>query len=189
MSLMPPTLNLSLKLTLCLVLSLLVVFTVLSWQTVQLHRQHLEEMTFSSADLISDTIKRSTRYSMMKNHRDEVYQIISTIGTEPGIGKIRIFNQDGKISFSTDVREAGTVADKKAEACTACHVQEEPLTRLNRPDRQRIYTASDGTRRLGLISPIENEPSCSTAECHAHPPGKQVLARRVGCHAFAGSSR
>ena len=27
----------------------------------------------------------------------------------------------------------------------------------------------------GLISPIENEPSCSTAECHAHPPGKQVL--------------
>ena len=163
------------KLTLCLVLSLLVVFAVLGWQTVQLHRQHLEEMTFSSADLISDTIKRSTRYSMMKNHRDEVYQIISTIGTEPGIGKIRIFNQDGKISFSTDLREAGTVVDKKAEACTACHVQEEPLTRLNRPDRQRIYTASDGTRLLGLISPIENEPSCSTAECHAHPPGKQVL--------------
>ena len=175
MSLMPPTFNLSVKLTLCLVLSLLVVFSVLGWQTVQLHRQHLEEMTFSSADLISDTIKRSTRYSMMKNHRDEVYQIISTIGTEPGIGKIRIFNQDGKISFSTDVREAGTVVDKRAEACTACHVQEEPLTRLNRPDRRRIYTASDGTRRLGLISPIENEVSCSTAECHAHPSGKQVL--------------
>ena len=172
---MPPNFNLSVKLTLCLVLSLLVVFTVLGWQTVQLHRQHLEKMTFSSADLISDTIKRSTRYSMMKNHRDEVYQIISTIGTEPGIGKIRIFNQDGRISFSTDLREAGTVVDKKAEACTACHVQEQPLTRLNRPDRQRIYTTPDGNRLLGLISPIENEPSCSTAECHAHPPGKQVL--------------
>ena len=51
MSLMPPTFNLSLKLTLCLVLSLLAVFTVLGWQTVQLHRKHLEEMTFSSADL------------------------------------------------------------------------------------------------------------------------------------------
>jgi two-component system NtrC family sensor kinase len=175
MSRMQRTFNLSVKLTLCLVLSLLAVFAVLGWQTVQLHRKHLEEMTFSSADRISDTIKRSTRYSMMKNHRDEVYQIISTIGTEPGIGKIRIFNQDGKISFSTDAREAGTVVDKKAEACTACHAQEEPLTRLNRPDRQRIYTASDGTRRLGLISPIENEPSCSTAECHAHPSGKQVL--------------
>jgi two-component system NtrC family sensor kinase len=175
MRLRPLNFNLSVKLTLCLVLSLLVVFTVLGWQTVQLHRQHLEEMTFSSADLISDTIKRSTRYSMMKNHRDEVYQIISTIGTEPGIGKIRIFNQGGKISFSTDLREAGTVVDKQAEACMACHVQEPPLTWLDRPDRQRIYTASDGTRLLGLISPIENEPSCSTAECHAHPSDKHVL--------------
>jgi two-component system, NtrC family, sensor kinase len=175
MSLRPPTFNLSVKLTLSLVLSLLIVFAVLGWQTVQLHRKHLEEMTFNSADRISDTIKRSTRHSMMKNHRDEVYQIISTIGTEPGISKIRIFNEDGKISFSTDIREAGTVVDKKAEACTACHAQEEPLTRLNRPDRQRIYTSSSGTRLLGLISPIENEPGCSTAECHAHPPAKQVL--------------
>jgi two-component system NtrC family sensor kinase len=69
----------------------------------------------------------------------------------------------------------GTLVDKKAEACTACHAQEEPLTRLNRPDKQRIYAASDGTRLLGLISPIENEPSCATAECHAHPPSQQVL--------------
>jgi two-component system NtrC family sensor kinase len=175
MSRMPRISNLGVKLTLCLILCLLGVFAALGWQTVRLHRKHLEEMTFSSADRISDTIRRSTRYSMLKNHRDEVYQIINTIGTEPGIGTIRIFNQDGKVSFSTDVREVGTLVDKKAEACTACHAQEEPLTRLNRPDKQRIYAASDGTRLLGLISPIENEPSCATAECHAHPPSQQVL--------------
>src|SRR5262245_9321584 len=136
MRLRPLNFNLSVKLTPCLVLSLLVVFTVLGWQTVQLHRQHLEEMTFSSADLISDTIKRSTRYSMMKNHRDEVYQIIRTIGTEPGISRIRIFNPDGRISFSTAGHETGTLVDKRAEACTACHAQEEPLAKLNRTDRQ-----------------------------------------------------
>jgi two-component system NtrC family sensor kinase len=175
MSRMPRISNLGVKLTLCLILCLLGVFAALGWQTVRLHRKHLEEMIFSSADRISDTIRRSTRYSMLKNHRDEVYQIINTIGTEPGIGTIRIFNQDGKVSFSTDVREVGTLVDKKAEACTACHAQEEPLTRLNRPDRQRIYTAADGTRLLGLISPIENESSCATAECHAHPPSQQVL--------------
>jgi two-component system, NtrC family, sensor kinase len=175
MSRMPRISNLGVKLTLSLILCLLGVFAALGWQTVRLHRKHLEEMTFSSADRISDTIRRSTRYSMLKNHRDEVYQIINTIGTEPGIGTIRIFNQDGKVSFSTDVREVGRLVDKKAEACTACHAQEEPLTRLNRPDKQRIYAASDGTRLLGLISPIENEPSCATAECHAHPPSQQVL--------------
>lgn len=175
MRVVPRAFNLSIKLTFCLIVSLLVLFLVLGWQTVQLHRRHLEEMTFASADRISDTIKRSTRYSMMKNHRDEVYHIISTIGTEPGIRKIRIFNEEGKISFSTDPREVNALVDKKMEACTACHSQKDPLTRLDRPDRLRIYRDSTGERILGLINPIQNEPGCSNADCHAHPPEKQVL--------------
>jgi hypothetical protein len=39
----------------------------------------------------------------------------------------------------------------------------------------RVYNASGGNRNLGLINPIENEPSCTNADCHAHPPDKQVL--------------
>ena len=175
MSLMPQTFNLSMKLALCLVISLLALFLAMGWQTVQLHQKHLEEMTFNAADRISDTIKRSTRYSMMKNHRDEVYQIINTIGAESGIGTIRIFNPDGKISFSTDPSEVNNFVDKQAEACTVCHAQEEPLVRLNRPDRMRIFTRGNTGRMLGLINPIENEPNCASAECHAHPPDKQVL--------------
>jgi two-component system, NtrC family, sensor kinase len=167
--------SLSLKLSLCLIGSMVITFLILGYQIVQLHRRHLEEMTFASADRISDTIKRSTRYSMLQNHRDELYHTIKTIGAEPGINKIRIFNQEGKISFSTDASEMSTLVDKKAEACTVCHAQEEPLTRLNRPDRMRIYTGQKGGRVLGLINPIENELVCSDAPCHAHPAEKQVL--------------
>ena len=167
--------NLSLRLTICLVGVLLLIFVLLGRQVVRLHRQHLEESVFTSADRISDTIKRSTRYSMLQNHRDEVYHIISTIGGEPGIGKIRIYNENGRISYSTDPHEVGTFVDKQAEACTACHFQGEPLRRLKRPDRMRIYNASGGKRNLGLINPIENEPSCTNSDCHAHPPDKQVL--------------
>src|SRR5208337_4601067 len=50
-----------------------------------------------------------------------------------------------------------------------------PLKLLNRPDRLRIYNAADGTRILGLIRPIENEPDCSNVACHAHAVGDQVL--------------
>ena len=167
--------NLSLRLTICLVGVLLLIFVLLGRQIVYLHRQHLEESVFASADRISDTIKRSTRYSMLQNHRDEVYHIISTIGAEPGIGKIRIYNENGRISYSTDPQEVGSFVDKQAEACTACHFQGEPLRRLKRPDRMRIYNASEGKRNLGLINPIENEPSCTNSDCHAHPADKQVL--------------
>lgn len=168
-------LSLSTKLIVCLIGSMVIIFAVLGHQTVRLHKRNLEEAVIASADRISDTIKRSTRYSMLMNHRDEVYHIIKTIGAEPGMNKIRIFSEEGKISFSTDEREVNTFVDKKAEACYACHAQEQPLTRLDRPDRVRIYTEADGQRILGLINPIENEPSCQNSACHVHPPRKEVL--------------
>lgn len=167
--------RLSIKLILALIGGMVVVFGTLGYHTMRLHKQHLEQMTIVSADRISDAIKRSTQYSMMKNHRDEVYQIIKTIGSEPGINKIRIFNEQGKISFSTDEQEINQYVDKSAEACYRCHTADQPLTRLNRPDRMRTYVAADGTRILGVINPIENQPSCSNADCHAHPADRQVL--------------
>jgi two-component system NtrC family sensor kinase len=112
---------------------------------------------------------------MLRNQREEVFHIINTIGHEPRISRIRIFNNEGQITFSTDAKEVGQFVDKKAEACYACHAQAQPLTRLNRPDRLRIYKAADGARVLGLIQPIENEPDCSNAACHAHAAGNQVL--------------
>jgi two-component system, NtrC family, sensor kinase len=167
--------SLSVKLVLSLVAGLSVVFGLIGWQHTVLHRRDLEERTFASTDRISETIKRSARYSMLHNHRDEVYHIITTIGAQPGIGRIRIYNEQGRISFSTDEHEVGNFVDKKVEACVSCHAQEQPLTRLNRPDRLRIFRNEKGERLAGLINPIENEPSCWSAACHAHSPNQQVL--------------
>ncbi len=167
--------SLSVKLVVYLIAGLGIVFGLIGWQHTLLHRRDLEERTFASADRISETIKRSARYSMLSNHRDEVYHIITTIGAQPGIGRIRIYNEQGRISFSTDEHEVGTFVDKKVEACVSCHAQEQPLTRLNRPDRLRIFRNEKGERLAGLINPIENEPGCWGAPCHAHPANQQVL--------------
>ena len=78
------------------------------------------------------------------------------------------------ISFSTDADEVNKLVDKNAEACYACHSQAAPLAKLNRPDRFRIYRA-DGERFLGIVTPIENQASCSNAACHAHPKEQQIL--------------
>ncbi|MCS6805428.1 MAG: hypothetical protein NZ823_09855, partial [Blastocatellia bacterium] len=63
--------RLSIKLSMALLGGMAVVFGTLGYCTVRLHKQHLEQMTILNADRISDAIKRSTRYSMLKNHRDE----------------------------------------------------------------------------------------------------------------------
>ncbi|MGC9996140.1 MAG: ATP-binding protein [Terriglobia bacterium] len=167
--------NLATKLTVCVVGSMALLLGLYGYWHLHIWRQSQQEMVFQTADRASDIIWRSIRYSMLRNEREEVFHIINTIGHEAGIGRIRIFNPEGHITFSTDPSEVGTFVDKKGEACYACHAQAQPLTRLHRPDRLRIYKAPDGTRVLGLIRPIENEPDCSNAACHAHAPGSQVL--------------
>jgi two-component system NtrC family sensor kinase len=112
---------------------------------------------------------------MLRNDREGLYHAIQTMADEPGMIKVRIFDQEGRISYSTDAAEVSHVLDKKAEACYGCHNQSQPLARLNRPDRFRIYRNGGGHRVLGIITPIENQPGCSNADCHAHPAGQQVL--------------
>lgn len=167
--------GLGVKLAACLLVSTAAFFALFGYLNLRLQRQHSEEMVLQSADRISDLIQRSTHYQMLRNDREALYQVINTIGSEPGIRRIRIFNEEGCISFSTDPAEVGTLVDKQAEACTACHAQEAPLTKLDRPDRARIFTDPHGQRVLGLIRPIENQPLCSEAACHAHPAERRIL--------------
>lgn len=172
---MPMKMSLGFKLALSLVVTLALLFLVFGYLNLRLQRQHSEAMVLESADRISDVIRRSTHYQMLRNDREALYQQIHTLGSEPGIRRIRIFNEHGRISFSTDPAEVGTYVDQQAEACYACHAQEEPLTKLDRPDRARIFTDAGGERVLGVIRPIENEPACSNAVCHAHPPERRIL--------------
>lgn len=162
------------KLTVLLLAGMVVIFALLGYLNIRLHRRHLESASLLNAERMSDVIKRATTYHMLRNDRDALYHSISTMGSEPGVVRIRIFNQEGKISFSTAPAEVDTYVDKRAEACYACHAQAQPLTKLNRPDRFRIYKPN-GYRVLGIITPIENQPSCSNAECHAHPAEQKVL--------------
>jgi two-component system NtrC family sensor kinase len=167
--------GLAAKLAVCLVVSAAAIFAVLSLLQYRLQRKTSEELITISAERISHLIQRSTRYQMLRNDREALYQVIRDFGDEPGIRRIRIFNKDGRISFSTDLSEVGHVVDKKAEACYACHAQGVPLTALPRPDHARSFTDAAGQRVIALIRPIRNEPSCSSAACHAHPPEKTVL--------------
>ncbi len=167
--------SISTKLIGSLLMVMIVIFSLLGYLNIRLHRQHLEAATLASAERVSDVIKRSTTYYMLRNDREGLYHAIQTMADEPGMIKVRILDQDGRISYSTDSTEVSHVLDKTAEACYGCHNQSQPLTRLNRPDRFRVYRNGGGHRVLAIITPIENQPACSNAECHAHPVSQQVL--------------
>ena len=167
--------SLSFRLVALLALSMTLAIGLLGYLNIRLHRRHLEQSTLASADRVSNVIKQNATYYMLRNEREGLYHLIHDVASGPGISRIRIFNQEGRISFSSDAKEANTFVDKRAEACYGCHAQSTPLSRLNRPDRFRMYRQANGERSLGIINPIENSPACSSADCHYHPASQEIL--------------
>lgn len=136
-------------------------------------KQMLDAMILS-ADQLSRAITSATWHSMLADHREAAYEIMQTIALKQGIRRIRIFNKEGRIMFSTDPEDSGQV-DKDAEACSLCHAAQQPLVRVDVPSRSRIFRGHDGARQLAMVTPIYNEPACSEAACHAHPPAVNVV--------------
>ncbi len=166
--------GLSVKLIAMLVATMAVTFALLGYLNIRLHRGHLETATLTAAERVSDTLRRTTSYEMLRNDREALYEIIKTTADEPEIVSIRIINQEGTISFSSNTNEVGSHVQMATQACNGCHTGEKPLARLEHNDRFRIYRTSTG-RVLGIITPIENRPECSNAACHAHPPEQKIL--------------
>ena len=147
-------------------------FAILRSQTAQLMAERTR-----SADQLSETIKSATHSDMLENRRENLHRQIRDVGAlqKEGIRKVRVFNKEGQIMFSSASEEIGTTLDPQGEACYACHAKGRPLERLEIQARARVFKAPDGTRVLGVINPIPNEASCSAAACHAHGAKQSLL--------------
>jgi len=168
--------TLSAKILVLLGLSMALVFGLLGYLNIQLHRRHLERAAEAEAARMSNVIERNTSYYMLRNQRDGLYHIITDLANEPGVLRIRIINEEGRISYSTDTDEIGRLVDGNLYAQTQTqgfdHQKEIPAA-----GRQaiRTYRLASGERALAVLNPIENAPQCTSAECHAHPAEIKTL--------------
>ena len=160
------------------IIVLLVMFVSMAIFTTLMLNWHSEKYLNIAKDWAmrtSDLIKRSTHYSMLENRREDIYQTINTLGSEPGIEAIRIYNKKGEITFSTISGETGKYVNTSAEACNVCHQPGKPLPSDTSNSLTRIFYSQKGYRVLGVITPIKNDPSCYNADCHVHSASQTVL--------------
>ena len=152
----------------------LATISLFAFLSIRSQREHSIGEAIRGAALFSSTIASSTRDLMLEDQRHDAYRIMESIGRLEGIEKVRVLNKEGRIMFSTNARDIGASVDKDAEACTACHAAGQPIVAPTTSARSRLFR-TNGHRVLGMVTPIYNEPACSTAACHAHPPEKHVL--------------
>lgn len=167
--------SLSFRLIFWVGLILLLVISAWAFYNIKQYKKRAVEHIVAGAGRLGNTIRLGTHYAMMLNSRDDINQIIKNIGRQEDIKNIRIYNKQGQIKFSNSPNEVNQVTNIKAEACYICHRAEPPLEFVELKERTRIFESPSGDRLLGIISPIYNEPGCSTDPCHVHPEGKKIL--------------
>ena len=128
-----------------------------------------------STALLGDAIQTSAEQAMLEARSAHAYDVMARVGRLEGIERVRVLDKRGFVVFSTQPLDVGTRIEKRGRACAACHgARAQPLSRAPASERAEVLDDGGG-RALSLISPIHNARECSTAECHVHPRGRQVL--------------
>jgi histidine kinase len=163
------------KLLILVFLSLFLCVSVWAYFNIKYQKKKLMDGVIVSADTLTTTIKLGAHYAMMNNLRDDINRIITKVASGKNIENIRIYNKEGQIKYSNLHGEVDQATNIKDEACFVCHRSDPPLAQLNLAERTRIFSSPEGHRMLGILSPIFNEPGCSSGSCHIHPEDKLVL--------------
>ncbi len=119
--------SLAFRLFCLLLLVSAIVFISLTTFIIRANTQQVMQEIILSAKRTNELILRSMRQSMLLNRLEDVAHTINTLGSEPGVEGITIYNKKGSVVFSTSPREIGQKADLKAEQCIVCHIGEKPL--------------------------------------------------------------
>ena len=166
--------RLATRLILAVAVIVLIIKSVSLWVGLKSGEAQLLRSMTLGAEQLSRSITSATWHAMLADRREDAYQTMSTIAEKQGVQRIRMFNKDGRLMFSTLAGESLHL-DERAAVCAPCHSEETPLVSVDLPSRARLERGAHGARTIAMMTPIYNEPSCSEADCHAHPKNVSVL--------------
>jgi two-component system NtrC family sensor kinase len=134
------------------------------------------EESISHAESFVKIVKKTVRFGMLTNHRENIQYNVESVVSLDEVNKIRIFDDRGVVFYSSEKNEIGHIVNKESVICRTCHNNpDRPGGTLCTEKKWFIYINNRGKRGLKFVEPLYNEPSCSTAGCHFHSQQHKVL--------------
>ena len=134
------------------------------------------ENSLQEADVLSEMILRDSHHLMLNDDRIHLQLMMEQIGRTPRVKRARILGKEGVVSFSMNKHEIGTALSETDESCSFCHLAgSKVLVDVPVKKRSRIFSDDSGTQYLSITRGIYNEPTCYTADCHAHSADEKKI--------------
>jgi two-component system, NtrC family, sensor kinase len=163
------------KLILSLTVLIVAISGVSGYLNFRTQKKQLVDTMILGADQLSRSITGAIWHAMLDDDRKAAHEIMRVIADKQGVDRIRMFNREGRLVFSTDAQEQPGVPNLSSDVCASCHSKGPIRNRPTEDSRVRYATSPDGVKTINMVAPIYNEPSCSNASCHAHRASTKVL--------------
>jgi PAS domain S-box-containing protein len=163
------------KLSAVLVSIILLVFVTWGCLNNLADRRHVLESAREVSRFNSETILVSLRKLMMTRDITGITELIDSLaGTGSLYRDLSLISHDGVVVASTS-GAAGENLGPMSRPCRTCHALARPEDGLGRDSFDEVVGLRDGGRVITVVTPIRNEQSCWTADCHAHSRSRRVL--------------
>ncbi len=151
MRILPRSLFFRMALSIGLVLA--VIFAASSYVTFRIQSAQALDATRTQAIVLTRALKNTIRIGMETGHVESLMSIFHTVGALPGVEKLRVFDEEGRILYSARLSEIGKLTDELDYAV------------YRSPERSTPFqSAATGHRSFCMVEPIENEQRC--LRCH-----------------------
>ncbi|MFO7668626.1 MAG: ATP-binding protein [Bacteroidales bacterium] len=160
--------------------SLIVVFVLFNILFRSVYMDFFNRTISQNGDNIGSIIEGSLYYSMLENDKAMLQRTMDVIGTMAGIDEVNLYNDSDQLVYSSVHKEENCHCNPN---CISCH--DDLDSRFSSTERSYVVVGDvpecgihqqiPGIRHLLVRQPILNEPSCSSADCHAHEQSDRVL--------------
>jgi len=148
------------------------------------NEQYLNKLILQSGDNVGSIIEGALYHSMLRNDNTELYNTIDLINSLSGIDEVNLYDHTDYLVYSSYAQKATHFNDPD---CMSCHEalntlfpgNEKSYRVIDKESACSMYRLENSQRYLLIRNPILNEPSCYTADCHAHSKEDVVLGSLV----------
>lgn len=148
------------------------------------YEQNLNTIIRQNGNNIGSLVEGSLYQSMMENDKSRLQSTLDIINTMTGIDDVNLYDENDRLAYSSINQDNGQHSDPD---CLGCHSElgdmfprKEKAYRIVKAGSDCIMNTNDNEHRHLLIrTPILNDVSCYTADCHAHSETDEVLGSLI----------
>ncbi len=144
------------------------------------NEKYMQSVIKQSGNMISSLVQGSLYRSMLKNDNEELQNTLDVINKMSGIDGIHIYDNNDSLVTSSLTNISVNPNCKDCHAINAMIPRKEKSYRvINLNSECAMNQKHFDSRHLIIRSPILNEKSCYTSECHVHNESEKVLGSIV----------